>query len=111
MFISRTEARVNIKARLVILYIFNLLDLVFSYVGLRAGVISEANPLVRMIYKASPIIFILWKAIVPLTLIMVIHNLIRLCINEKILSMFIVSVTAVYGFVILLHFRWIYLLY
>ncbi|NLN49111.1 MAG: hypothetical protein GX154_08560 [Clostridiales bacterium] len=110
MFISKSS-EINIKTRLGILYTFNLLDLVFSYAGLKACIISEANPIVKIIYKASPFVFVLWKVIIPLTLIVVIDRLIELCINAKVLGLFVTSVTAVYGFIILLHFRWIYLIY
>lgn len=52
------------KKPLVTLYVLNLLDLIFTYIGLRLMFIEEANPIMAYFYEVSPLSFILIKIIV-----------------------------------------------
>lgn len=55
-----------IKKPLVLLYFLNLLDLAFTFVGLRLLLIEEANPLMAYLYVVSPWLLIIAKVVIVL---------------------------------------------
>ncbi|MFC4320736.1 DUF5658 family protein [Litchfieldia salsa] len=87
------------------LALLNLLDGFFTFYGLQNGHITEANPLMNMLYESNPLYFLLFKIILSSLLYVILFHLTMITsIWIKRLSLF-ASVS--YTFIFLLHSYWI----
>ncbi|MFK7696073.1 DUF5658 family protein [Paenibacillus sp. HJGM_3] len=81
----------------------SLLDAFLTDVGLRLQLINEANPLMRLVYDNSMLLFYGCKIVLPLSLFFLVA---RAGGRLYIRRLFQLSVV-VYGCVLLLHYYWI----
>lgn len=92
------------KKVLIIIFILSVLDAILTYVGIRANVIEEANPLLQKAFQASP------ELVSSLIIIFVATSLCIIgrygqnikWINWGLLAMVITKIS-----IIAIHFNWI----
>ncbi|MCP8616186.1 DUF5658 family protein [Salirhabdus salicampi] len=85
----------------------NLVDLTFTSVGLSLNVIEEGNPIMDFLWQASPYYFILVKGFLSIILVVM-----ALCfplhfVSKRGWNILLKGTTAIYVFVIGLHFVWV----
>ncbi|WP_078432608.1 DUF5658 family protein [Metabacillus halosaccharovorans] len=83
----------------------NLIDGILTYIGLKLNLIEEANVLMRIIYEAEPVYFLIVKTLLSILLF-------ALCILQKIPNNFRMKTisyigASLYTFVLFIHFYWI----
>lgn len=108
MFQDRNIQASRVNTWLIVIYALNLLDLIFSCIGLRMGCIEETNPLMRMLYVVNPYFFILCKIVIPLVFIFIVSKLLKYCVDNGIIMTLIISTACTYGAVIFTHVRWVF---
>lgn len=84
---------------LILLYSLNLLDLLFTFIGLRLLLIEEANPIMAMLYEMNPTFFILIKSILVLIGIFVIG----LIYNKKWVRLATYGLCGIYLIILSIH--------
>jgi hypothetical protein len=102
---------INIRKKLIILYLLNVLDIIFTLVLLQTGLFREMN--IFMINAVqSPIISIILKIIFPAGLLYYLYKRICLSNNEQLRATnigLLISLT-LYSLVNLSHIIWVMLL-
>ncbi|QOR65454.1 hypothetical protein IM538_16785 [Cytobacillus suaedae] len=95
------------KLIFIYLALLNAADGAFSYIGLKNGLISEANPLMNHLYTIHPSVFLLTKiALSVFLLLFIIFNVYPKMQWFKTLT---VTTTLLYTGTFLLHGFWVYL--
>lgn len=109
MFINtKTSSLENIRYKLVFLYLFNVMDILFTLKLLSTGYFYEANPLMAT-FIHSPVHLLTIKILLPLFLIIFLSYSMekaekhQLIISNKIIS----GALIVYGFINLMHIFWL----
>nr|WP_285842979.1 DUF5658 family protein [Metabacillus litoralis] len=83
----------------------NLVDGLLTYIGLKLNLIEEANALMRILYEAEPIYFLIVKSLLSIMLCTLCYY--QKIPNHKVMkSISIVGVT-LYTFVMFIHVYWI----
>jgi len=99
----KSQLKFTVFHQIAILLVLNVLDLMCSFWGLRAGVIVEANPIMNYIYQVNPWVFVLAKLIIPTTLLLLVNWLIKL-VRPSILVKTLMNMTlVVYGLIAVTH--------
>lgn len=104
---TRSFSLESIRFKLVALYLFNLLDILFTLRLLSTGYFYEANPIMAT-FIDSPTHLLLIKILLPLFLIVFLSYRLRkaekhqLIISNKIIS----GALLAYGFINLMHIFW-----
>lgn len=95
---------------LIVLFILNMFDLITTYVGIKKGVIEEANILMNSIYETTEIGFILVKLVV-VVLSLIILTVINKKIESNIIKKMVNIATLVYLVIGGMHISNIYMVY
>jgi len=95
------------KKSLFLLYALNLLDLFFTFIGLKLFLIEEANPIMAYLYEISPALFILIKAIIVLMGIVIIS----LIYHKKWVRLATYGLCSIYIGILFLHINNIFYVY
>ncbi|MGQ4665906.1 DUF5658 family protein [Metabacillus halosaccharovorans] len=87
------------------LALLNFVDGILTYIGLKLNLIEEANVVMRIIYEAEPICFLVVKALLSILLF-------TLCFYHKIPSNKVLKTiscvgASLYTFVMFIHIYWI----
>lgn len=92
---------INYKKIVIIILLFNLIDLILTYYGLQAGYFIEGNELMNSLYEINPYLLILVKLLVTLFFAIIMFRFI-----DK-LSLFIKTLLFIplvlYSYVMVLH--------
>ena len=100
---NKTARRPNINYILVIniILILNIIDLVLTFVGLRAGYFIEANAFLLYVYEKSPFVFVIIKVVIITAFYFICRfNIYK--VSEFIRYLILIPLS-VYSFVFLLH--------
>jgi len=84
-----------------------ILDAVFTHIGLQGGHISEANPLMRILYDFNIGLFFVVKILLPLILMILMRKL----EPKPIIQLMIAGTIFLYTIVLLMHLYWFTSLY
>lgn len=98
---------INIKFKLSLLYLLNVLDIIFTVMLIKSGYFIEANPFMASIIDL-PIQLVLLKIILPALLLSYIYFRMKKAIKHQlIISNTIINGALLgYGFLNLLHLFW-----
>lgn len=96
---------------LIILFVLNISDLIFSYGGLQAGIIEEANPIMAYLYETSILFFFMFKILVPFLLIISISRLLKFCENTELINALVYTAVFIYASINAYHIYWVYKYY
>lgn len=102
---------INIRKKLILLYLLNVSDLIFTLTLLRTGLFKEAN--IFMVYAVEyPIISIILKVILPAGLLYLLYK--KICISDvtqlKATNVGLLISLTLYSLVNLSHLVWVALL-
>ncbi|KXH87054.1 hypothetical protein AU377_00285 [Sporosarcina sp. HYO08] len=89
-----------------VLFLLAVADAYFTDLGLRNDHVTEANPLMDLLYSNSVLGFYLIKISLPLALLFIISKI----QPKRYLKLLIGFTLLLYSFVLSQHFLWIYLL-
>ncbi|WP_413788924.1 DUF5658 family protein [Psychrobacillus mangrovi] len=90
----------------IFLLILAVFDTIFTDFGIRNNYISEANPLMRLVYETSILGFYILKISLPLLLIYIMTKL----PPKRYIQLLMVIALLLYSSVVFQHFFWISLL-
>ena len=95
------------KKLLLYLFIANIIDAIATDIGLRHGVITEANIGIAFIYEASIFLYYLIKVGgVSLGIYLLLHLQDKLQ-HKKVITLLLVTASLIYSGVLVLHVIWI----
>jgi len=98
--IKNIKKFIEVPRSLALLYILNLLDLIFTCFGLQYQHITEANPIMNSVCQINLIFFILFKMVGTLVCILIINIL----YNEKKWVQYVVFLlNLIYFYIFTLH--------
>ncbi|WP_442860817.1 DUF5658 family protein [Alkaliphilus sp. B6464] len=90
----------SIHSSIVVLYTLNVLDLIFTYNGLKKQYLIESNPIMNRIYQYNPFLFVLCKLLGVLLCIYPINLLYK---KKKWVANSVLGLNIIYVYIFILH--------
>jgi len=95
-----------VKYLFLLLSLLNMLDALFTYIGLKYTLILESNPLMNSLWMASPFFFLFCK--ISLSLLLVVLAFFFTTKNRKIWYGILLLPFGVYCFTMMIHLYWMF---
>lgn len=93
---------------LLVLAAFNLFDTMFTYYGLSRGLVTEANPLMNIIWSSHPLLFLAIKILLSLFVILIAF---KVEFKRKTFTSYLCWIAnGLYGMITCFHLFWIFYL-
>lgn len=83
----------------------NAADARLTDIGMRQGLMSEANPLMNAVYRHSPLLFLLLKLALPLLLLLLV---LRSRTMTRPINALLAGTCVLYAFVLSMHGVWVF---
>lgn len=87
----------------------NLLDGVFTFIGLHYSLIEEMNPIMNWLWEYHPMMFLFVKVSLSLVVVIIGISLGKQELVFKHWKLVLFPVLVIYFVILLLHFRWVFL--
>lgn len=95
------------KYLLVFLFFANIIDTVVTDMGLRHGVIGEANPLIAKVYEQSILLYYFAKIVGVSTGLLLVTKVAKSLGKSRAIGFTLIFASGVYGYVLGLHTIWV----
>lgn len=85
---------------LMLLYVLNICDLLFTFYGIRNNYIEEVNPIMKHIYNLNSFYFVLFKFSIPLICLLLIYIFYN---RIKWIKRIVLFLNGTYAYIFFLH--------